>query len=99
MLHVPVTSKKRLTLKDQEVWAAYTRQVAPLPRRSLPDPPVVRDEPPGDPMQRPTWTTTRRPALALQPPLAISVRPGGLDNSTWNRFRSGKLMPARTLDL
>ena len=33
------------------------------------------------------------------PSLAVGDAPGGLDSATWNRFRSGKLSPARTLDL
>ena len=31
--------------------------------------------------------------------LAVGNQPGGLDKSTWNRFRAGKLAPSRTLDL
>lgn len=38
----------------------------------------------------------RRPALA---PVQIGAAPTGLDRATWTRFRSGKLSPARTLDL
>ena len=29
----------------------------------------------------------------------VGAAPGGLDAATWNRFRQGKLPPARTLDL
>ena len=32
-------------------------------------------------------------------PVAVGLQPGGLDNSTWTRFRGGKLGPTRTLDL
>jgi DNA-nicking Smr family endonuclease len=31
--------------------------------------------------------------------VAIGAPPGGLDRATWQRFRSGRLPPARTLDL
>jgi DNA-nicking Smr family endonuclease len=31
--------------------------------------------------------------------VAIGAAPGGLDRATWQRFRSGRLPPARTLDL
>jgi DNA-nicking Smr family endonuclease len=31
--------------------------------------------------------------------LSVGTHPGGLDNSSWNRFRTGKLAPMRTLDL
>jgi DNA-nicking Smr family endonuclease len=29
----------------------------------------------------------------------VGTHPGGLDNGSWNRFRTGKLAPMRTLDL
>ena len=32
-------------------------------------------------------------------PLAVGTQPGGIDKATWQRFRSGKLVTARTLDL
>ncbi len=35
----------------------------------------------------------------LPAPLEIGTAPGGVDRSTWTRFRSGKLPPQRTLDL
>ena len=31
--------------------------------------------------------------------LVVDRQPGGLDNATWNRFRTGRLAPTRTLDL
>jgi DNA-nicking Smr family endonuclease len=31
--------------------------------------------------------------------MAVGEQPGGVDNSTWSRLRSGKLPPGRTLDL
>lgn len=37
----------------------------------------------------------RRPA----PPVQVGDAPAGLDRATWVRFRSGKLVPVRTLDL
>lgn len=39
---------------------------------------------------------TQRRSLA---PLEIGTSPGGVDRSTWARFRGGKLAPQRTLDL
>lgn len=32
-------------------------------------------------------------------PLSIGSHPGGVDNGTWHRFRSGRLAASRTLDL
>jgi DNA-nicking Smr family endonuclease len=33
------------------------------------------------------------------PALSVGAHPCGLDTGTWNRFRSGRLAPSRTLDL
>lgn len=32
-------------------------------------------------------------------PLEVGAAPGGIDRSTWSRFRTGKLAPSRALDL
>ena len=37
--------------------------------------------------------TTRRQRLT------VGTQPGGVDNATWQRFRTGKLRGARVLDL
>ncbi len=41
-------------------------------------------------------TPRTRPSPA---PLEVGAPPGGVDRATWNRFRTGKLAAARTLDL
>ncbi len=88
---------KRLTEQDRNDWAVYARHLALLPGRELPELP----KPPelSAPMQHPALPPT--PRLLPPRPVAVTVgdQPGGLDNATWNRFRSGKLAPARTLDL
>ena len=35
----------------------------------------------------------------MAPPLTVGDQPGGIDSATWQRFRSGKLVAARRLDL
>ncbi len=32
-------------------------------------------------------------------PLAVGTAPGGLDRSSWDRLRSGRMLPSRRLDL
>jgi len=32
-------------------------------------------------------------------PLSVGTQPGGIDGATWQRFRTGKLLTARKLDL
>jgi DNA-nicking Smr family endonuclease len=39
------------------------------------------------------------PTPAQPSTLSVGSHPGGLDNSTWNKFRSGKLVAQRTIDL
>lgn len=43
--------------------------------------------------------TPPRPPRATLPALAIGLQPGGVDNRTWMRLRSGRTPPARVLDL
>jgi DNA-nicking Smr family endonuclease len=93
--------RQRLTDQDRRDWASFARHLQLLPGKSLGEPPpepamaeapapLPRASEPGMPPKIP-------PAL----PAAVRVgeQPGGLDSGTWNRFRSGKLAPARTLDL
>jgi DNA-nicking Smr family endonuclease len=40
-----------------------------------------------------------RAPRAVPATLSVGTHPGGLDNGSWNRFRTGKLAPMRTLDL
>jgi len=40
-----------------------------------------------------------RPARGRLGPLAVGTHPPGVDRATWERFRTGKLPAARTLDL
>ena len=95
---MPPPRRPRLTEQDSRDWASFARLITPLPGRTLPEPPP---EPASDIL------VTRQPAAPPPPkapsplPSALSVghQPGGLDNSTWNRFRAGKLAPVRTLDL
>ena len=51
-------------------------------------------------MQRSPSPTPPRPAKpGILAPIEIGTSPGGVDRSTWTRFRGGKLAPQRTLDL
>ena len=44
-------------------------------------------------------TRSTEAQLLGHPVDAVGTQPGGIDKATWNRFRSGKLATARTLDL
>jgi DNA-nicking Smr family endonuclease len=92
---------RRLSEADQALWAAYASQLAPLrgrvSRKPVPAKPAVVESP--APSPRPEI-----PARAVKPretiaPLSVGEHPGGIDRATWQRFRSGKLVAVRKLDL
>ncbi len=95
---------RTLTEADHADWAHVARQIAPLPGRARPAPPVevkVAEEPPARPVAvsvqpRPLPV----PALRAKPAsVSIGDEPAGLDKATWHRFRGGKLATARRIDL
>ena len=90
-------ARRGLSETDRGEWAQYVRTVAPLAGRARPEPPETASAPPPvvrGPAPPPAVRAPVRPA-----PLAVDRQPGGLDNATWNRFRTGRLPPTRTLDL
>ncbi len=92
--------RKTLTETDQREWANYARTLKLLTGKSLPDLPPESIEP-SLPAQitHPAHPPAARHIPNSSPTLAVGTHPGGLDNSSWNRFRSGKLTATRTLDL
>lgn len=94
--------RRALSEQDRAAWAGYVRHVAPLPGVAPPEaPPAPPPEPPAP--QPPTGFATHlmvaRPAAMRPAPLVVGTQPPGVDAATWNRFRTGKLAAARTLDL
>jgi len=94
-----VSARRRTALTEQESsdWAAYVRQIRPLRGRAVSPPPDAPPLPEGV-KQSPPMPRSRRRAEPAQA-VAVGDPPGGLDSASWNRFRSGKLLPSRTLDL
>ena len=97
---LPPTRRRRLTEADERAWASFVQFVARFPRDAEPAgppapvsvaAPVIVSAPPSPAANRPV----RSPPL----PLEIGTAPGGVDRSTWSRFRSGKLPAERNLDL
>jgi DNA-nicking Smr family endonuclease len=95
---VPPPRRQKLTEQDRRDWASFARQIALLPGRELTELPPEPASPVVTPAPRAVEPASPRP-LPLPAPLSVGNHPGGLDNGTWNRFRSGKLAPVRTLDL
>lgn len=91
--------RKALTEADRAEWAAYASRVRPLPGvTALPPPPpppaILAAVAPA------SAVAIAGPARSAGPAaLQIGANPGGLDASSWNRLRAGKLAPMRTLDL
>lgn len=94
---------RALSEADQAAWDTYARMISPLPGRLAGSTPgKLQIELPSEPAilpPRPMLDATARPQRSATPPLSVGNQPGGLDKATWQRFRSGKLAPARTLDL
>jgi DNA-nicking Smr family endonuclease len=96
---------------DAAAWAWFTRQVTPLagrrplPLAHVPAPPQTapaaapaRDARPPrvpGPAEPPRPAGAGRAGAALQ----VNLHPPGVDGSTWQRFRAGRLPVQRTLDL
>lgn len=88
-----------LTEGDLADWANYAQRVAPLPGRRRPKAPAASEPNAAEPAPVRRLAAPSRRAAPTLPPLGIGDQPAGVDNATWNRFRSGRLPPARTLDL
>jgi DNA-nicking Smr family endonuclease len=98
-----------LSEADQALWATYARMIAPLPRRSAKPgqvgaeasraKPAPTGSPPEAAVPLPRTMVSVRTPRPIAAPLAVGGQPGGLDTATWQRFRTGKLRAARTLDL
>ena len=89
--------RRELTGSDRQAWANYVQRVAPLFGATVP--PVPHLTPPAPAAPAPPLAAplpAKRHSLA---PIEIGTSPGGVDRSTWTRFRGGKLAPQRTLDL
>jgi DNA-nicking Smr family endonuclease len=93
--------RPRLTEADHAAWASYTSRTSPLPGRLRPALTRQSEVPP----ERQAKAQTRRPGAAgnargaAPAPLVVGTQPGGVDNATWRRFRSGRLSRAEVLDL
>lgn len=96
-----VLRRKRLTEKDLADWALFTRQIKALPGKALPLAPLVAViavlEAPAPVLALPKVPKSKSAERAA--PLQVGTHPGGLDNSSWNKFRSGKQAAHRTIDL
>jgi DNA-nicking Smr family endonuclease len=93
---------RTLSDHDRAEWANYVRHVTALTGRAIPAPPAPDLAP--DLKPPPVQKTPPPPPLPANPVrrpghLVTGEHPAGLDKSTWNRFRTGKLPAARTLDL
>ena len=85
-----------MTEADRVEWAAYARTLTLLPGRAVVDLPVVLVTAVvegGAPR-----SVVRRP-VGKSAAVSVGEAPAGLDKASWQRFRSGKLLAGRVLDL
>lgn len=88
--------RTRLTEADRALWAKYTGGIRPLNSRT---PVSARHEQAVTPTPRPCPPSPTRQPLRPLAPLAVGTQPGGVDTASWQRLRTGRLPPVRTLDL
>lgn len=88
--------RTRLTEADRALWATYAGSVRPMPGRT----PIAarREQIVASPNPQRTAPPVRTSRVPLAP-LSIGAQPGGVDTASWQRLRTGKLSPTRTLDL
>ncbi|HBK07483.1 MAG TPA: hypothetical protein DDZ81_16805 [Acetobacteraceae bacterium] len=96
--------RRGLTEADQALWADYASKLAPLRGRNprLPPRPVKPESPPAPVAAAQPAPKAAAPASKprkIASTLSVGDQPGGIDSATWQRFRSGKLVALRTLDL
>ncbi len=87
----------QLTETDIGEWANYTQLVRPLKGRMRLPPPEAPVPQAGSAPIAPVALPPSRPAGSRF--VAVGDQPGGLDKSSWNKFRTGKMRTMRTLDL
>jgi DNA-nicking Smr family endonuclease len=91
-----------LTEADRALWADYASKLAPLRGRSGEQRPAVKPSAPQtlpEPPARPKVAAQATKPRKMASPLTVGDQPGGIDSATWQRFRTGKLLAARQLDL
>ncbi len=90
-----------LSDKERQDWALFARLITPLPGRAapemLPEPILAKPAEP-EPAPPPPPPQVKLPKVRSSE-MEVGSNPGGLDKSSWNRFRSGKLPVIRTIDL
>lgn len=91
-------ARRILTEQERQDWAAFTRLIRRLGASAAPAPLAAPAPPPPAPREA-AARDVPAPAARPRPPVRVGEAPGGLDASSWNRFRTGKLAPTRTLDL
>lgn len=88
--------RTRLTEADRALWATYAGSVRPMPGRT---PAPARREQIAVSPNAPRTVPPARKARGPLAPLAVGSQPGGVDTASWQRLRTGRLSPGRTLDL
>jgi len=98
---VTVGRGTRLSDADRAAWAGFTRHVAPRAGGAevAPVPAEAAAGAAMPPRAVPRGAAVPDVARRAVAPLAIGAAPAGVDRGTWQRFRTGKLAAARTLDL
>lgn len=96
---MPREFRRLLTEQERAEWAAFTRQVRAIAGKDPLADATAEPAPSAAPSTGPPRSPKVPPSRAPLASLAVGLQPGGVDNATWSRLRSGRMAPARTLDL
>lgn len=96
-----------LTAAEEALWANYVSRIARLrghtgkqqAEPATAEPTTEATPAPAAKPPRPQVAAQASKPRKMASPLTVGTHPGGIDSATWQRFRSGKLVAARTLDL
>ena len=87
---------EKLTDKDRSEWAAYAERVTLIRKRGVSKPAAPQAQSAAKPTAK---TPSPRTAPTPPPDLSVGDPPGGLDRASWQKLRTGRTAPTRTLDL
>src|SRR5215469_124307 len=87
---------EKLTDKDRSEWAAYAERVTLIRKRGVSKPAAPQAQSAAKPTAK---TPSPRAPVTPPPDLSVGDPPGGLDRASWQKLRTGRTAPTRTLDL
>jgi DNA-nicking Smr family endonuclease len=93
-----MAGRSGLSKADQQLWAAFSANIALLPGRKRLPVETEDEPPPAVAAAGPKRAAPPKPDRAARP-VHVDHAPAGLDRSTWQKFSGAKIKASKTLDL